>query len=276
MSDVVGGSQRLPCALAPLSLGRPERVTDLVDAALAGGFAGIGLTARTPEGRWLAWAHRPAYEEQVRERLAAHELAVSDIGIVTVDAHTDLTEVDALAACAAAVGAPRVITMCRDPDPQRAACTLREIAAIASARGIQVALEPMPYTALRDVHDALRLVDRVGSSDVGIVLDLFHHVRAGRGPEDLGAEVMERIVLVQLSDGVAAAPPEGRLREEALTDRRYPGEGDFPLAELARPLPAGVPMTVEAPCRRYSSLPLPEQAIALGRATRSALATIRG
>jgi len=243
-----------------------------MEAAAVGGFAGVGLTPRTAEGRWLPWARASDTIARVAGELAARGLFACDVGIVTIDPVADLAETHALAMVAAEVGAPRLVVMCRDRDVRRAAYSLRSVAQIAATAGLRVALEPMPYTAVRDVRQALVMLDLAASPNAGILLDLYQHERAGLGPGDVDDDVVSRLELVQLADGTAAAPPPAELRAEALSDRRYPGEGDFPLVDYLCRLPAEVPLTVEAPCRRYAVRPLHQQAVALGRATCEVLA----
>src|SRR5262249_11119412 len=151
---------------------------------------------------------------------------------------------------------------------------LRQIGDIAAASGLRVGIEFMPYTAARDLDYAARLADAAGHPSAGILFDMFQHVRAGGTPSGITAAHAEKFVLVQLSDGLLASPPRAPLRAEALTDRRYPREGECPLADMTAGLPAGVPVTVEAPCKRYASLPLAEQGAALGRATREFLRAV--
>lgn len=273
MSDLEAGG-RLPVALAPLSVGRPTP-GGMIEATLAGRFRGMGLTPRDPEGEWQPWCHNPRAAEGVVAELRGHRLSVLDVGIVTLDPVTDFDEVLRLARLASRLGASRLVLMCRDPDLVRAARQLRRVGGIAADHGLGVGVEFMPYTAARDLDHAIRLVEAADHPSVGILFDMFQHVRSGGTPSGLTPAATERFVLVQLCDGLLAAPPPDQLRREALTDRRYPGEGEFPLAELMARMPAGVPVTVEAPCLRYASLSLAERGAALGRATRLALARAR-
>lgn len=267
----VGG--RLPVALAPLSVGRPGPA-GMIEAALAGQFCGMGMTPRAPEGKWQEWCHDPGAVKTAKAELLEHRLSVLDIGIVTLDPATDFDQVRELAGLAADLGASRLVLMCRDPDFDRSALQLRLIADIAADNGLLVGVEFMPYTAARDLGYAVRLVNAAGHPSAGILFDMFQHIRSGGRPSGITPAATEKFILVQLCDGLLASPPPSQLRQEALTDRRYPGEGEFPLAEIMARLPAHIPVTVEAPCQRYASLPLAERGAALGRATRLTLARL--
>lgn len=266
-------AERLPVALAPLSVGRPEPAM-MIEAALAGQFCGMGMTPRTPDGTWQAWSQDPGAVYTVGSQVLGRGLSVLDVGIVTLDPATDLDEVRALADVAARLGASRLVLMCRDPDFGRSVRQLRLIGDIAGNHGLLVGVEFMPYTAARDLGYAVRLVDAAAHPAVGILFDMFQHVRSGGTAAGLVPAATEKFVLVQLCDGLLATPPPDQLRQEALTDRRYPGEGEFPLADFWARMPDDVPVTVETPCLRYASLPLAEQGAALGEATRLTLARL--
>jgi sugar phosphate isomerase/epimerase len=268
-----GAGERLGVSLAPLSVGRPEPA-GLIEAALAGQFCGMGMTLRTPDGKWQEWCHDPAAVARVRAELRGHQLGVLDVGIVTLDPATDLDQVRELARRAAGLGASRLVLMCRDPDFGRSVGQLRQIGDIATGHGLRVGVEFMPYTAATDLSYAVRLVEAAGHPAVGILFDMFQHFRSGGTLAGIVPAATDKFVLVQLCDGLLASPPPGRLRQEALTDRRYPGEGEFPLAQIMSRMPADVPVTVETPCLRYASLPLAEQGAALGRATRLVLSRL--
>jgi sugar phosphate isomerase/epimerase len=272
MSDTNAGG-RLPVALAPLSVGRPEP-SGLIKAATAGEFSGVGMTLRTPEGNWQEWCHDSGAVANVKAELLGNQLSPLDVGIVTLDPATDLDAVRKLAGLAAGLGASRLVLMCRDPDFDRSVRQLRLIGDIAAGSGLRVGVEFMPYTAARDLPYAVRLVEAAGHPNAGVLFDMFQHIRSGGETSDLTPAVTSKFVLVQLCDGVLASPPPDMLRQEALTDRRYPGEGEFPLAEIMSRIPRDIPVTVETPCQRYASLPLAEQGAALGRATRLTLARL--
>ena len=244
----------------------------MMDAALAGGFSGVGLTPRTGAGEWLAWARRPDCLEQVGRGLSRRGLRVSDIGLLTLDPELDLEQVRALAVVAEAIGAPRLLVMCRDDDLARAARHLRATADVAQHYGRRIALEPMSYSPLRDVRLACAMLDDAQVPGAGIVLDLFQHERVGLGPDDVTREVTDRLEIVQLCDGTARPRPGVSPRAEALTDRRLPGEGEFALQRYLERLPVHVAMTVEAPSLTHTSLPVDDRARAVGRASRAVLA----
>lgn len=77
------------------------------------------------------------------------------------------------------------------------------------------------YPAPCRTEDLLTLIERVGQSGLGIILDSFHFYCAGHTPEEyMLINRPEQIVMVHISDGVAGRSAE----EQQDLDRRLPGE----------------------------------------------------
>jgi sugar phosphate isomerase/epimerase len=127
------------------------------------------------------------------------------------------------------------------------AATLARLAEVAAEYGLGVNLEPIAGGHTCTLADGEALI-RASGADVGILFDIWHTVRAGGSVADLGKIDMARIRHVQVNDGPLAPPASIGL--EAISERLYPGDGEFPLAEYLRMLPKGIPVGIEAPSVR--------------------------
>jgi len=89
---------------------------------------------------------------------------------------------------------------------------------------------------------------------------------------DIEAADPRRIAYVQICDGMLNLPPE-LFGLEGTTERLYPGEGDFPLLDILRAVPATATLALEAPSlsRRERGESLLQRAQAAIMATRRAL-----
>lgn len=77
------------------------------------------------------------------------------------------------------------------------------------------------YPAPCRTEDLLMLIERVGCSRLGLILDSFHFYCAGHTPEEyVQITRPEQIVMAHISDGVAGR----RAEEQQDLDRRLPGE----------------------------------------------------
>jgi sugar phosphate isomerase/epimerase len=106
----------------------------------------------------------------------------------------------------------------------------------AAAHGLLAHLEPLPWSGIRDVNAAAGIVRLAGRPNGGILLDTWHHFRAGLGVADLVPEVTAHIVGIQINDAPAAA--EADLMDESMRRRLLPGHGAADVAGTLRALRA--------------------------------------
>lgn len=149
---------------------------------------------------------------------------------------------------------------------------VRNIAERAGDVGKRVTLEFIPDTGFADLATTIAVVEAAGRPDVGIMFDTWHFLRSGGLAEELEALSPARIFEAQISGrrkpvpGEAYAPMSGRLA---------PGEGDEPVARLARALRLGNPDLVLAVEVFSAERTDADQTVAhLARATRDFLAEL--
>jgi sugar phosphate isomerase/epimerase len=100
----------------------------------------------------------------------------------------------------------------------------------AARRGFQVCVEFIPDSGIPDIEAAQAVIEACGETNVGILFDLFHHVRGGGTVDDVAKLPPRAINSLQLSDRIA--PPPGT-PHVPLRGRLLPGEGEVPIAALA-------------------------------------------
>jgi sugar phosphate isomerase/epimerase len=112
---------------------------------------------------------------------------------------------------------------------------LKELAPVAAEAGVTLALEPMhpgcadDWTFLTSLDDVLGVLDRLGSPQVKMVLDVYHLGQEG----DFAAripEILPHVAIVQLGD--ARQPPDGEQNRCRL------GDGVIPLRSIIPALKA--------------------------------------
>jgi len=145
----------------------------------------------------------------------------------------------------------------------------------AADAGLRVHLEFMPFSGIRDLDSALRLLDAAKREEAGIMFDVWHFFRSGSSRETLAKEA-SRVLAVQLDD--CPAEPEANLIDETLHRRLMPGEGDADVAGLIRLLDEGgctAPLGVEIFSEELEALSAPEAAMRAADATRKVIAEAR-
>lgn len=106
-----------------------------------------------------------------------------------------------------------------------------------------------------------------------ILVDFLQFFRAGAEWDILAGIPASALPYAQISDGRSAAPRTVEaLRLEARSARMIPGTGELDLKRLISALPAGIPLSVEAPTVELAERPLGQAARILGEATRRLLA----
>ena len=179
-------------------------------------------------------------------------ISVWDVEIIRLNDQTRAEDYMPLMQTAAALGARRMKLVCDSEDRARVAEVIGRLCDLAAPFGLVLDLEYMVFSGVRSLRAALDLVAAADRSNLKVLVDALHWVRAGDS-ELLKTVDPNRLGYVQLCDG-SLQGPVGRdaLLHEARNHRVAPGEGEFPLADLlawARPdctvsvevpLPAGV------------------------------------
>lgn len=250
-------STRGPLGLSALTvLDAPP--PDTVTAAAAAGFDAVGVRV-FPAGDEPAWpmiGETPMLRE-TRRRLADTGLTMWDVEVLRLREDKHLDEQLRILDAGHALGARFVLINVNDPDEARRLERLNTLASEAEARGLTLAVEYMIFTEIKTLGDAVRLVRQVDGPAV-VLPDSLHAHRSGGTMAELAALPAELVAYGQSCDTHAEPRPESEAAAliEARTGRLLPGDGDLPLVDFARALPAGAALTVEAPVR---DLPLVER-----------------
>ena len=115
-------------------------------------------------------------------------------------------------------------------------------------RGMTADFEFMPWTEVRDVAAAARIVSAAGAANGGVLVDALHFARCGSQLAEIDALPRQWLHYAQICDGPAIGPNtiEG-LIHAARCERLLPGEGGIDLAGIFARLPADIPVCVETP-----------------------------
>ena len=210
-------------------------------AAAKAGFKAVGLWVEPDH--WTA-----ATSAEVRAILGGEGLAALDVEVVWIrpgpldPAHLRIIDV------AHEIGAAHVLVVSSDPDRAATAAKLGALVDHGRSVGVRVCLEFGAFTDVRDLAAALDVIDRTGREDTGLLIDPLHLARTGGHPRDLAGIPALRLPYAQFCDAPAVGADVNDVQaiiEEAVDRRLLPGEGDLPLAELVRVLPAATPLSVE-------------------------------
>ncbi len=238
-----------PLSLAALTVLELSPVQAVRCAAEAGyTHVGLRLVPATPtEPQWDAVGDTPP----VREAAAALRdtgVQVLDIEILRLKPDTVVADFRPVLETGARLGAKHVLVAGNDPDEARLVERLAELADLCAPLGLAPAVEPMPWTDVRDLAQGLRVVEGARRTDVGLLVDPIHFDRAGDTPEALRAVDPARLPYLQFCDAPAQRPDTlDELLRQARAERQLPGEGGLDLAALLRAVPRTRALSLEMP-----------------------------
>lgn len=261
-------------ALTVLELSPAQMVTCAAEAGF--GHVGLRLLPATPtEPRWDIVGDTPLVRE-VEQRLADTGVKVLDAEIFRLKPDTDVAGYEAAIATAARLGASGLLVAGNDPDEGRMLDRFAAFCDLAARYGLKANLEFMPWTDVKDLKAARRVVERCGRANAGVLIDPFHFSRSASSLDDLIGLAPERLQVMQFCDVPAAIPPTmDAVLAEARGERRFPGEGGLDLIGLLRVVPADLPLSIEVPTLTLArTVGATERARRVLAATRTVLAQL--
>lgn len=232
-----------------LTIGAQAAPLDVIAAAAAAGFgaAGLRISGRAPGEPWPSVdGHAHAFA-RIRAAAADANVRISSISGFFMAPGTRSEHLLANVRAARELGTELISQGCFDPDRERVVAMLRDYAAAALESGLRIALEFMPMSELKDIDQALDVIDRAGTDNVGLLIDSLHLARSGAGAAQVAAVAPHRIYLTQLCDGPAQLAPGTTLYDEAMAGRQYVGDGALDLAGLVNALPPATEIELETP-----------------------------
>lgn len=247
---------------------------DLIEAAAAGGFShcGIRLVAPRPGDPLVDVLNEPGGIGAIENKLRETGVKLLDIEAIWISPDTEVPRLRPALEAGARLGASHVLVVGNDNDAARLRANFAAICAMAEPLNLIVALEFITYCSVGSLDKAAAVVTDVGAPNGRLLIDALQFFRSGAAPADISAYDPALFAYMQICDGPIVAPAslEDR-RTEARENRLLPGQGEFPLAALVDALPAGMPLSVEAPSRTLRGLDFREQGQVAGAALRKFL-----
>ncbi|HBO2440660.1 TPA: sugar phosphate isomerase/epimerase [Pseudomonas aeruginosa] len=233
-------------ALTVLELSPP----DMVEAAARAGYSHVGLrlVSATVEEHHYPLLADAGLRRRTLARLRDSGVRTLDVEILRLRPDTRVGEFAAVLEVGAEFGARYVLVAGNDDDERRSADNFAALCDLARPLGLDPHLEFMPWTGIRDLRQAARVVEAAARDNAGLLLDAFHFDRSASSLEDLRAIPPARLGYAQLCDVVGPRPTSmDEILRQAREERRFPGDGGLDLLALLRALPENLPLSLEVP-----------------------------
>jgi sugar phosphate isomerase/epimerase len=238
-----------PLFLAPTTL-MDASPLDLIGAARDAGYDGLGLRLHpSPKLPYHPVVGDAPLIRQMKHVLSDATLQVLDIYTFYLEPTTGLDDFMPALALGAEFGASYVLVQGADPDWSRLVDNFAGFCERARRFGLTPSLEFVPQRDLATLAQALRLIAESGQPNAAICVDPLHLARGGGTPADLRHLDPRLLPYIQFSDGaLAAGEPDLELAKRiGLGERRLPGQGMLPLADLLEVVPDDLPLSIEVP-----------------------------
>jgi sugar phosphate isomerase/epimerase len=221
-----------------------------IDAAASAGFGAVGLRicGRRPGDAFATPViGQLATIQALRQRASDQGIRLSNVSAYQFYPDVTWEQVAPAIEATHALGIPVIVANGFDADEERFTALFARYCEGAAAAGIRVALEFLPYSGVRNLAAALRVVERSGAGNAGVLLDALHLDRSGSLPADIAAIDPVKIVFAQLCDAkkLAGQPTDEQLLQEARFARLPAGEGELPLYDFLDALPPGLEIEYE-------------------------------
>jgi sugar phosphate isomerase/epimerase len=262
------------------TLGNPP-FREMVEAAAAGGFAGLSLW---PTESWSKARAAGLSAVDMRSILDQNGLVVNDVDALvrhvgegpTIRRPSESLMFEAGEALGARL-LNMVIMGAQPADLDEMAEHYADVYDRAAEHGLTAHLEFVPFMAVPDAATAWQVVERSGRPG-GVMVDSWHCFRGPTTDADLRAIPGERVLGVQINDA-PKEPADDNPVVETLHHRLVPGEGDIDLVgllRLLREIGSPAPLTAEVFSDALQAQGTPaEISVRVGDAMRALVASAR-
>jgi sugar phosphate isomerase/epimerase len=201
-----------------------------------------------------------ALRREVKAALKANGITISlGEGLVVLPNVDTRTAYSAALDAFAEIGIPRLNVCAMDPDRTRSFDEMAVLAEMAGSRGMVSVVEYAPVFAANDLAAGIAALRHIGRNDCKLLVDTMHAGRTHTNLAELAALGEAKIGYIQLCDA-PRIPVIADYIEEAMFQRRVPGEGEMPLLDLLTVLPRNVVVGLEVPLRDEAEAGIPAKA----------------
>ena len=224
----------------------PEMIS--AAATLGYGAVGLRLLPATPDGAVQTLIGDAAAVRETLSRMKATGIGVLDIEIIRIVPEFSVADFEPFMEIGQALGAKAILVAGDDPAEARLVDRFAAVCRAAAPFGLSCDLEFMPFTIVRNLADATRIVRAAGEPNARVLVDALHFDRSDSTIEQVRALPRDWLSYAQICDAPhIVSPTREQLLHTARVERLLPGEGDIPLGPLFQALPKDLPISIEIP-----------------------------
>jgi sugar phosphate isomerase/epimerase len=236
--------------LTVIGLTTPEIVTVAAEIGCEGVALNPGMINIDLGGPISRLDNDPAIRRATAQALAATGVKIDLIDAVGIVPKFSLSENAAMLEIFRELGSTRFNIVVMDSEMSRVCENLAAVCELAKSIGMLPMLE---FSGLGGPISSLKVAAGLAASGeypgLKLMIDSLHLARCGETPTDIAALDPALIGAAQICDGPLFHPGKDAYRHEALFERGIPGEGDLPLLDFLKSIPADVLVSPEVPLK---------------------------
>jgi len=185
---------------------------------------------------------------EVKAAMRATGVTMADAEMIRLNTDTRLADFTPFLDRIADLGARHVLVAVDDTDLARVQENYTALCETLSGYRLTADLEFMPWTGVKDLATARRIVEKADNPAAAVLFDTLHFDRCGSTLAEFAELPASLMNYVQICDGpVPYDTSDAGLIQVARTARLIPGEGGIDLAAIAEFLPKDMTVSVEVP-----------------------------
>lgn len=223
---------------------------EMVEVAYKANYqmVGLRLIPATPTEKHHSIIGNPTELLKTKKMLKDTGVKVLDIEILRLQEDTDINNYTAFFETGAELGASEILVAGNDNDENRLIDNMIALCEASKPYGLHPNLEFMPWTGVKDLKQASRILKAVSQDNAGLLIDPFHLNRSFSEISDIAVLPNHWFRYAQLCD-ISGEPPSdmSEIIREAREERQFPGDGEVNLKHLISVLPGDLPLSIEVP-----------------------------
>jgi len=185
--------------------------------------------------------------EKTKRALQETGVKLLDIENARIHDEVELNRYYPEMAIAAELGAQAVLTNIWTTEENLISDTFAQLCEYGRKLGLNINLEFVTWSAVKNIQDALKILQQAGYDNCGMVVDTLHFSRSRCRLEELAEVPAQYLAALHLCDGPAAIPDKVEdLIHAGRAERLYVGEGGIAIAGIVDAMPP-VPLGIEIP-----------------------------
>lgn len=261
--------------LTVIELAPPEAIACAAEAGYSHASLRLAPSAPGVEAQFPMIGDTPMFRE-TQKRLADTGVEILDFEILRIGRDTKLTDFLPVLETGAKLGGKYVLVAGDVEDEPFMIDRFAELCELSRPLGVTMGLEFMPWTGVKTLAAARRIVEATRPSNGRIIVDVIHVDRAGETAADLAKLPADLQCYFQICDLPAERPKDAAgMIYQARQARMPPGDGELDVLGMLRAIPRDIPISVEIPMFELAkTMPALERARMLKQKTEAMLARL--